>query len=114
MSAFRYRGVIEGYYGPPWPHADRLWMVERMGAWGMNLYVYAPKNDPLHRARWREPYPEAEIQQFRELVERGIAAGVEVGFAVSPGLSIRYSSSDDRATLADKLGRFRELGSRFF
>jgi hyaluronoglucosaminidase len=113
MSAFRYRGIIEGYYGPPWPHEDRLWMVERMGAWGMNLYVYAPKSDPLHRARWREPYPEAEIQQFRELVERGITAGVEVGFAVSPGLSIRYSSREDRATLADKLARFCELGSRF-
>jgi hyaluronoglucosaminidase len=113
MTAFRYRGVIEGYYGPPWPHEDRLWMVERMGAWGMNLYVYAPKNDPLHRERWREPYPETEIEQFRELVERGITAGVEVGFALSPGLSIRYSSAEDRARLAEKLARFCELGSRF-
>jgi len=113
MGDFRYRGVIEGYYGPPWSHENRLWMIERMGAWGMNLYVYAPKSDPLHRERWREPYPEAELQQFRELVEQGDSAGVEVGFALSPGLSIRYSSSDDRATLAEKLVRFRDMGVRF-
>jgi hyaluronoglucosaminidase len=113
MAGFRYRGVIEGYYGPPWSHENRLWMIERMGAWGMNLYVYAPKSDPLHRERWREPYPETELQQFRELVERGEAGGVEVGFALSPGLSIRYSSSDDRATLARKLVRFRAMGVRF-
>ena len=113
MGGFRYRGVIEGYYGPPWSHENRLWMIERMGAWGMNLYVYAPKSDPLHRERWREPYPEAALRQFRELVERGGSTGVEVGFALSPGLSIQYSSSDDRATLARKLVRFRDMGVRF-
>jgi hyaluronoglucosaminidase len=113
MSEFRHRGVIEGYYGPPWSHENRLWMIERMGAWGMNLYVYAPKSDPLHRERWREPYPETELRRFRELVERGTSAGVEVGFALSPGLSIQYSSSDDRATLAEKLARFGDMGVRF-
>jgi hyaluronoglucosaminidase len=88
-------------------------MVESMGAWGMNVYVYAPKNDPLHRERWREPYPEAQMQEFGELVERGVSAGVEVGFAVSPGLSIRYSSAEDRTRLAEKLIQFRDLGTRF-
>ena len=42
MSGFEHRGVVEGFYGPPWSHADRLWMLERMGAWGLNRYVYAP------------------------------------------------------------------------
>jgi hyaluronoglucosaminidase len=79
----------------------------------MNLYVYAPKSDPLHRERWREPYPEAQMREFGELIERGVAAGVEVGFAVSPGLSIRYSSAEERARLAEKLVLFRDLGTRF-
>jgi hyaluronoglucosaminidase len=113
VAAFRYRGIIEGFYGPPWSHADRLWMLERMGGWGMNLYVYAPKNDPLHRDRWREPYPAEQMAQFGELIDRGVEVGVDVGFAVSPGLSIRYASTDERALLARKLIPFRELGSRF-
>ncbi len=88
-------------------------MLERLGAWRMNLYVYAPKNDPLHRDRWREPYPEDEMRAFSALVRRGEAHGVGVGFAVSPGLSIRYSSDGDRDVLARKLLAFRDLGSRF-
>ena len=28
---------------------------------GMNLYVYAPKDDIKIRARWREPYNAAEM-----------------------------------------------------
>ncbi len=111
MGGFRERGVIEGYYGPPWSHRDRLWLIERIGGWGLNRYVYAPKDDPLHRARWREPYPDAALREFEELVESGASAGVEVGFALSPGRSIRYASSAERAALLAKFRVFRELGS---
>ena len=31
----------------------------------MNRYVYAPKDDPLHRTRWREPYSEEFAAPFR-------------------------------------------------
>lgn len=113
MSGFAYRGIVEGFYGPPWTHEDRLWLLDRAGEWGMNVYVYAPKDDPLHRARWREPYPDRELARFRELVERGARAGVRVGFAVSPGLSMRYADGEDRGLLREKLRSFRELGSDF-
>ena len=43
---FEHRGVVEGFYGEPFRHADRLWLIERLGDWGMNRYVYAPKDDP--------------------------------------------------------------------
>jgi hyaluronoglucosaminidase len=109
----RHRGVIEGFYGEPWPHAERLWLLERLGRWGMNLYVYAPKNDPLHRERWREPYPSEAMHEFAELIERGRDAGVEVGWAVSPGLSIEYGARADRDALIAKLAAFARMGSRF-
>jgi hyaluronoglucosaminidase len=112
MKQFRHRGVIEGFYGTPWSHPDRLWLIQRMGHWGMNRYVYAPKGDPLHLARWREPYPPEVLDQFRELVACGERAGVDVGFAVSPGQSIQYSSQEDRRELIRKLQGFRQLGSR--
>jgi hyaluronoglucosaminidase len=111
MAAFGLRGVVEGFYGTPWSPEERLALVERMGAWGMNRYLYAPKDDPLHRERWREPYPEETCAQFAALVERGRQVGVSVGFALSPGLSIRYASKSDRDALAGKLARFVELGA---
>ena len=64
MTTCRFRGVIEGFYGPAWSHENRLWMLEKLGSWGMNLYVYAPKNDPFHRERWRDPYPPREVREF--------------------------------------------------
>jgi hyaluronoglucosaminidase len=113
MSAFIHRGVVEGFYGPPYPHVDRLWLIDRLGAWGMNRYVYAPKDDPLHRAQWRDPYPPDALREFAELIERGRAAGVEVGFAVSPGLTIEYASADDVRALQAKFRGFQALGARF-
>lgn len=109
---FVHRGVVEGFYGPPWSQASRLWMIERLGRWGMNRYVYAPKNDPLHRDRWREPYPAVSVRDFAALLDHGAKHGVTVAFALSPGLSIRYSSAKDVALLAGKFKGFVELGAR--
>ena len=114
MSDFVHRGIIEGFYGPPYSHADRLWLIERLGAWGMNRYVYAPKDDPLHRAQWRTPYGPDVLREFAEMVERGHRVGVEVGFAVSPGLTIEYASADDVRALQAKFRGFADLGARFF
>lgn len=112
-SPFRHRGIIEGYYGPPYSTEDRHWWIERLGRWGANTYCYAPKNDPLQRAQWRTPYDDAAMRAFSDLVHAGDAAGVAFGFCVSPGLSIQYASADDRRLLVAKLSRFAEIGSRF-
>jgi len=112
-SPFRWRGVVEGYYGPAYTPADRLDWIAKLGRWGMNLYVYAPKDDPLHRAQWRTPYSAEAMAGFAELVRAGDDAGVAVGFAVSPGLSMVYSSEEDRRLLAEKCRRFVDVGSRF-
>lgn len=112
MQRFAHSGVIEGFYGPTWSHADRLFVIQRIGDWGMNRYYYAPKDDPLHRSRWREPYPESTRAEFRELVARGERSGVELGFAVSPGRSITYASAKDHEALIEKFRGFVELGAR--
>ncbi len=114
MAHFIHRGVIEGFYGHPYSHADRLWLIERLGAWGMNRYVYAPKDDPLHRAEWRTPYAAEALKEFAELIACGERAGVAVGFAISPGLTIEYASAADVGALQEKFRGFRALGSRFF
>jgi hyaluronoglucosaminidase len=112
MPGFEIRGVIEGFYGRPWSHEDRRFVIERIGRLGMNRYVYAPKDDPLHLARWREPYPSETLREFEALVACGRDAGVDVGFSVSPGRSIAYGSAEDRRRLVEKFRAFHALGAR--
>lgn len=103
-------GVIEGFYGAPWTHQDRLDVLRFMGDHGLNVYVYAPKNDPYHRTRWRDPYPPSERTRLQELADTAAANGVSVWYAVSPGLSITYSSTADYRALVDKIEAVAAMG----
>lgn len=101
------RGVIEGFYGPPWSWDDRRSISRLLAAAGMDTYVYAPKDDPLHRDRWREPYDTATLRHVGTFVEDGT---VRVGFSVSPGLSIDPDDHDDRAALLAKCDQWVDVG----
>ncbi len=94
------RGLIEGFYGPPWSWDERLDVVASCAAHGMTHYVYAPKDDPKHRAAWREPYSANELDGFRSLVDR---SGLTIGFGISPGLDIDPARDTDRRALAEKV-----------
>jgi len=103
-------GVVEGFYGPPWGWVERLSFVEFLGRVGLNAYIYGPKWDPYHREWWRAPYDQYFTDRLSMLVEAGVKYGVEVVFAVSPGLDVDYSSEDDSLALVRKLSRVMELG----
>jgi hypothetical protein len=109
---FARRGIIEGFYGPPWSHQDRLDMLRFMGRVGLNVYFYGPKDDPYHRDRWREPYPAEQIAAIGELVKVGREGGVDIWFAISPGLSMSYSDDADYAALLAKLDAVAAVGVR--
>ena len=113
-SPFAIRGVIEGFYGNPWTHAQRLECIRYIGARGMNTFVYGPKDDPLVRRRWREPYADEALARLTDLVTAGADAGVEVVYAISPGLSIHYSAQQEVAALLAKLEQVGSLGVRRF
>lgn len=76
-------GVIEGFYGPPWSHADRLATIDLLAENGGNWYVWAPKAAPRHRDAWREPFTPDEIGEFGELA--GCRDGVGVSVGLTPG-----------------------------
>ena len=76
----------------------------------MNAYVYAPKSDPKHRDRWRDPYDSSELADFRTLTEHSTRNGTRFGFALSPGLDIEYRNARDRGTLVEKLAPLVDLG----
>lgn len=108
----RYRGVIEGFYGRPWSHAQRLDLLERQAAWGMNVYVYGPKDDVKIRAAWREPYDADEIGALTALAGAAEANGVALHYAIAPGLDIRFASADDRRALHRKVDQVLARGAR--
>ena len=108
--SFALRGVVEGFYGPPWTYADRLELLRFEGQHGMSFYIYGPKDDPYHRKLWREPYPPELLRRLGELVDAARENFVDFSFAISPGLSMVYSSDADFQTLARKLETVARLG----
>ena len=109
-SPFKVRGVIEGFYGRPWTHAQRLRLIDFLADRGMNTFVYSPKDDPLVRKEWREPYDGAALDRITELVERCRVREMHFQWAISPGLSIRYSDAADIAALEAKMNGIAGLG----
>ena len=83
MTGDRVLGVIEGFYGTPWSHTDRLSCIDFLARHGWNTYVWAAKLEPRHREKWNEPFTSDELAQFAELSRRSGAVRVAVG--LTPG-----------------------------
>ncbi|MPQ43650.1 beta-N-acetylglucosaminidase domain-containing protein [Clostridium tarantellae] len=108
------RGGIEGFYGAPWSHEDRLNQIRFYGENKMNTYIYAPKDDPYHRDKWDEPYPESELNRMQELIDTSIENEVDFVFAISPGGSINLNSEEHYKKLIAKLESMYDMGVRSF
>ena len=108
------RGSIEGFYGSPWTHEERMDQLAFYGDVKLNTYVYAPKDDPYHREQWRDPYPPDKLAQVRELVGQAVAHHVRFTFALSPGNSICFSDPGDYSALIGKMQTMYDSGVRDF
>merc|ERR1719430_1120869 len=95
-------GVIEGFYNRPWSRNQRLDLFIKLGKWGLNSYLYAPKDDSKHRARWRELYTEEECHQLKELVDAADKQGVTFYYGISPGQDMRYCEPKEQDLLLAK------------
>lgn len=103
-------GVIEGFYGQPWSPSERHALFQWMATWGLNTYLYAPKDDLKHRALWREPYDAAEASELGELIQACGRRGLRFVYALSPGLDIRFSREADGAHLCRRFEQMLDLG----
>ena len=55
------------------------------GYYKMNTYVYAPKDDPLHRNNWRGLYTEDQIEnEIKPQAEAGNKSKVRFVYALAP------------------------------
>lgn len=108
------RGIIEGFYDTPWSYEARKDILNFLGNWKMNTYVYAPKDDPYHRQKWRLPYPEKQLQELQEIVNIARNNYVDFIYAISPGVSIEFTSEIDWAALIEKTTALIDIGVRNF
>ena len=107
-------GVIEGFYGPPWTQAERFELFDWMAHWGLNTYLYAPKDDLKHRAVWREPYTFEETAQLAQLILACQDRGLRFIYALSPGLDIRFFEPSDLGSLRTRFRQMLAVGCQHF
>jgi len=107
-------GVIEGFYGQPWTHGQRLTLIDQLESLGLNTYFYAPKDDLKHRAVWRRSYDDVEIGRMGELVAACQQQGLNFIYGLSPGLDIRFSDPEEMEILRQRLEQMLEIGVRHF
>lgn len=113
-SPFLVRGVVEGFYGAFYTAPQRDDLIRFLGQQSYNRYIYGPKNDRQHRARWHEPYPDKIMAQFAHTIVTAQNSGVSFCYAISPGVSMCYSSPDDFDAITRKFEAFYRLGARAF
>ena len=111
------RGVVEGFYGKPWSFEERADIINFCKQNNLNSYIYAPKDDPYHRDKWRAPYPSDKLAELERLVACAKENDVRFIFAVSPGLDLNYKGSkgeEDFNLLIRKLDVMYQIGVRDF
>ena len=111
---FQRRGIVEGFFGPPWSMAQRGALFEIGAARGMNSYLYAPKDDPYHRKFWRNPYPGDAWKQLRRLIRRAQDHRIDFIYGFHPGEGLCFSDDQPIRLLLDKARRFYDAGVRTF
>lgn len=113
----KYRGVVEGYYGVPWSNENIISYMEWGSKYKMNTFIYAPKDDPYHNSKWREPYPDAQLQTMKELIEAGVRTKVQFIYAIHPFMSNEIDKENfdqELKYITDKFQVMYDLGVRQF
>ncbi|MDK0564554.1 beta-N-acetylglucosaminidase domain-containing protein [Clostridium perfringens] len=108
-----FRGFIEGFYGVPWSHEDRMNLMKDTSEYKMNTYIYAPKDDPYHRLNWKDLYPEKEAKQIAELAKAGAENNFNFCWTIHPGATLQFTDEDFDA-LINKFEQLYDLGVRQF
>lgn len=111
---FAVRGVVEGFYGKPWTHAQKLKGIEYFADYNMNTYFLAPKDDPLQRFNWRSPFSAEYLRETAELISHGKLHGIDYVLCVSPGLSVEYSNQADVDAVVNRFRQLTDLGATHF
>jgi hyaluronoglucosaminidase len=113
-ETFRRRGIVEGFFGPPWSMKHRMAVFRFGAAFGMNTYLYAPKDDPYHRERWKEPYPPKQWHMLLQLIHSAARQNIDFVYGFHPGKGLCFCTDPALRVLLKKAQRFYDNGVRTF
>lgn len=102
------RGFIEGYYGIPWSNEDRMSLMKFGGDFKMTSYIFAPKDDPYHKEKWREEYPAKELAEITEMVKVGNEAKCRFVWTAHPFMG-GFNANNADAEIQALLKKFEQL-----
>lgn len=115
----KYRGIIEGFYGIPWSWEDKIELLKFGSKFKNNLFIYAPKDDPYHRYKWREQYPESDLNKLKIMAEYGRNYKNRFVYTIAPFKKEAQAISEENfeesvKVLIDKLEQLYKIGIRQF
>lgn len=93
---------------------QRAELFKREQKWGLNSYLYAPKDDYKHRMYWRDLYSAEEAEQLVTLILAARNHNVEFIYALSPGWDITFSNPKEVAALKRKFDQVKQFGCKSF
>jgi hyaluronoglucosaminidase len=111
------RGIVEGYYGRPWGTEGRISLLNFLGRYKMNTFIYGPKDDPYHHNKWRIAYPDNQKEDFKKLLAVANENKVNFYWAIHLGGNFGTKEpemSKDYEALFNKLEQMYEIGIRSF
>ena len=104
------KGYLEGYYGRLLSWNDRSMLLEKLSALGMDFYIYGPKEDPYHRIKWSESYPDETLNYFKTFHNKALKEGIRPYFSLSPGLTYGKNKENDLKNIIAKIKQLKDIG----
>jgi hyaluronoglucosaminidase len=102
-------GIVEGFFGRPWPWRARRAAVAALAPRGYRFYLYAPKADASLRRDWRSQL--AHPDELEGLARHCAAHGVRFGVGLTPFGAHLAFGPEERAALADRVAEIDATGA---
>lgn len=96
-------GVIEGFYGRPWPPQTRLAYPQYLARAGLNTCLYCPKDDHYLRKHWQQHWPQQQWQHLAEVAAAHRQHDICWGVGLSPFDLYRNYGPSQRQQLRQKV-----------
>ncbi|MEM1141711.1 MAG: beta-N-acetylglucosaminidase domain-containing protein, partial [Pseudomonadota bacterium] len=103
-------GVIEGFYGQPWPDSTRLEMLEWLSRCGFSRFLFAPKNETYLRSDWRDALTDEQVVRLRLMQQRASACEMRLYVGLSPYEAYEQYDTATRRLLFRKLDEIGAVG----
>ncbi len=103
-------GLIEIFFGQPWPQPARLAYASFLRENGFGFYLYGPKADARLRKHWMQTWPVTYLQELRTLSIEYRKLGLKFGVVLSPYGLHQEINRNSASQLNEKIQLLSEIG----